>query len=391
MATFAAVEAFQAALLDDDPAALYDRAPCGYLSTGPDGTVAKVNATFLIWTGYDVADLVGKRRLVDLLTPGGRIYHETHVSPMLHGHGEVKEIALDLVVAGGGRMPVLLNAVLERGSEGEPRITRYAVFDASDRRRYEQELLLAKQRAEESERRAVRLAQTLQQTLIPPADPDVPGLELATAYRPAGRGDEVGGDFYDVFQVADDDWVVALGDVCGKGVEAAVVTSLVRHSVRALAVLETSPKALLHELNALLLASESERFCTLVVMRLRRETGGWRVTSSAGGHPMPLLVSPGRKPEPLGQPGTFVGAFDDAYFDEASMLLTAGQSLFVHTDGVTEARQGAEFFGEARLLSALADPGSVDELVQRVLERVLEFQGQLPSDDVALLALRVPD
>lgn len=391
MPTSLATAAFQDALLDDDPAALYDRAPCGYLSTGPDGVIAKVNATFLTWTGYAGPDLVGRRRLVDLLTPGGRIYHETHVSPMLHGAAQIKEVALELVVADGGRMPVLVNAVLERGPDGEPRIARYALFDATDRRRYEQELLLAKQHAEDSERRAVSLAQTLQRTLIPPVDAVIPGLELATAFRPAGRGDEVGGDFYDVFQLSDGDWVMVLGDVCGKGVEAAVVTSLVRHSVRALAVGESSPRALLHQLNALLLSSEAERFCTAVVMRLRREDRGWRVTSSAGGHPMPLLLKPGRPPEWFGQPGTFVGAFEDAHYDESVMLLGPGESLFLYTDGVTEARHEGAFFGDERLLAALARPAAPEELVQGVLDRVLEFQAQVPSDDIALMAMRVPD
>ncbi|QIK74565.1 SpoIIE family protein phosphatase [Nocardioides piscis] len=294
MATLAAAEAFQAALLDDDPAALYDKAPCGYLSTAPDGTISKVNTTFLTWTGYTIADLVGKRRLVDLLTPGGRIYHETHLSPILHGTSQAKEIALEMVRADGGRMPVLVNAVLDRTAAGDPRIVRYALFDATERRRYEQELLKAKQRAEESERHAVRLAKTLQQTLIPPTSPYIPDLEVASAYRPAGVGDEVGGDFYDVFQVGEGDWVVALGDVAGKGVEAAVVTALVRHSIRALAVAEPSPQALLFRLNAILLASEPDRFCTAVVIRLRQRGSSWEVTVSAGGHPLPLLLRPGR-------------------------------------------------------------------------------------------------
>lgn len=391
MATFAATEAFQLALLDDDPASLYDKAPCGYLSTAPDGTIVKVNATFLIWTGYAVADLVGRRRLVDLLSPGGTIYHETHLSPMLHASGEVKEIALELVVADGGRMPVLINAVLERDPRGEPRIARYALFDATERRRYEQELLLAKQRAEQSERRAVRLAQTLQQTLIPPMPPRVPGLDVASAYRPAGQGDEVGGDFYDVFQVGDGDWVVALGDVSGKGVEAAVVTALVRHSVRALAVSERSPRTLLQRLNAILLASEADRFCTVVVMRLHQQQRGWKVTTSTGGHPMPLVLRPGEQPEPFGNPGTLVGAFEEAYFEDAAMLLGPGESLFLHTDGVTEARRDSEFFGDDRLLEALTQPETPQRLVERVLDQALEFQGNVARDDIALLAVRVPD
>ena len=388
---FAATEAFQLALLDDDPVALYDRAPCGYLSTAPDGTIVKVNATFLTWTGYTASALVGRQKLVDLLSPGGRIYHETHVSPMLHASGQVNEIALDLVVADGGRRPVLVNAVLERDSDGEPRIARFALFDATERRRYEHELLLAKQRAEESESRAVRLAQTLQQTLIPPTPPEVPGLELASAYRPAGRGDEVGGDFYDVFQVGDAEWVVTLGDVSGKGVEAAVVTALVRHSIRALAMSEQSPRAVLHGLNRMLFTQGTDRFCTVVVMRLHQQPEGWRVTTSAGGHPMPLVLRPVGRPEFFGKPGTLVGAIEDVHFEEATMLLRPGESFFLHTDGVTEARRGRAFFGEDRLCDALSQPDTAQHMVDRVLDHVLEFQGHVPRDDIALLAVRVPD
>ncbi len=388
MTTTPAVDAFQRALLDDDPGELYDKAPCGYLSTAPDGTILKVNQTFLTWTGHAADDLVGRRRLVDLLTPGARIYHETHVNPMLHALGEVKEIALEVVKADGGRTPVLVNAVLDRGPEGAPRAVRVALFDASERRRYEQELLSAKRRAEESEAHAVRLAQTLQQTLIPPHSPEIPGLDVSAVYRPAGNGDEVGGDFYDVFQVAEGDWVVVLGDVCGKGVQAAVVTALVRHTVRALAVSEPSLLAVMHRLNAILMASETDRFCTVAVLRLRRKARGWEVTSVAGGHPLPLLLHPGRAPVAVGEPGTIVGAFESAHFSESTTMLCAGESLFLYTDGVTEATRAGEFFGEQALHDALVAPLDAQALVHGVLDRVLEFQEQLPRDDIALLAVR---
>ncbi len=388
MTTTSTTKAFQEALLGDDPADLYDKAPCGYLSTAPDGTLVKVNDTFLTWTGYAADELVGRRRLIDLLAPGAKIYHETHVSPMLHALGEVKEIALEVVKADGDRMPVLMNAVLDRHETGEPRRVRVAVFDASERRRYEHELLLAKRRAEASEERAVRLAETLQETLIPPGTPNIPGLEVAAAYRPAGRGDEVGGDFYDVFQIAEGDWVVVLGDVCGKGVEAAVITSLVRHTVRALAVSERSSRDVLPQLNTILLSSDSDRFCTLVILRLRRTEQGWKVTSSSGGHPLPLLLRPGSPAVTLGEPGMIVGAFETAHFSETTIVLGKGESLFLYTDGVTEAGRAGDFFGEQALIDALAAPANTPQLIQRVLDRVLEFQQNVARDDIALLALR---
>jgi len=392
MAIHEASLAFEEALRDDDPAGLYESAPCGYLSVSPDGTITKANGTFLSWIGHAREDLVGRRKLVELLTPGGRMYVETHLNPMLHALGRIQEIAVDMVRADGGRVPVLVNAVLDRTVDGEPRVARYALFDATNRRLYERELLAAKQRAEQSELHAVRLARTLQQTLIPPLTPQIPELDVAAAYRPAGRGDEVGGDFYDVFQLADGDWVVALGDVCGKGVEAAVVTSLVRHTVRALAVSERSPRDLLRQLNTILLEQgDADRFCTVVVVRLHRTAGGWEATTSSGGHPLPLLLHTGAPALQVGEAGTIVGAFEDPLLAESTTQLCPGQVLFAYTDGATEARRGQEFFGEERMLALLDGPSTARGLVDRVLEDVLDFQGQLPRDDVALLAVRVPD
>jgi len=129
-----ASEAFYAALADDDPLQLYEKAPCGYLSTDPGGLIVKVNQTFLLWTGYLRSDLVGKRTFADLLTAGGRIYQETHLAPMLHMQGRVREIALDLVRADDQRLPVLINAVLEYDEHHAPRVVRIAVFDATERR-----------------------------------------------------------------------------------------------------------------------------------------------------------------------------------------------------------------------------------------------------------------
>ena len=237
-----ATEAFYDALLEDDVDELYENAPCGYLSTTPDGLVVKVNGTFLDWTGYQREDIVGQLRFADLLSRGGQIFHETHFAPMLRLQGRVREIAVEIVRADGTRLPVLVNAVLKRDAAGEPLVVRTAVFDATERREYERELLSSRQRAIDSEVRARVLAETLQASLIPPAMPTVPGLEVAGAYRPAGRGDEVGGDFYDVFE-ARNGWAVALGDVCGKGPEAAALTSLARYTIRTASGPENQPSA----------------------------------------------------------------------------------------------------------------------------------------------------
>jgi sigma-B regulation protein RsbU (phosphoserine phosphatase) len=383
-------DAFQAALLDDDAIQLYDRAPCGYLSTTPDGFITKVNQTFLTLTGLSRDDLVGHRRFVDLLTPGGRIFHETHYAPMLRVQGKAGGIALDIVKADGGRLPVLISSVLERDDAGNPIAVRAAVFDATDRRSYERELVRAKQAAEAAEARATALARTLQQILIPREPPAIEGLEVAAAYRPAHEGDEVGGDFYDYFETAAGDWVFAIGDVCGKGAEAAVVTALVRNALRALVLRPEELTSLLETVNRVLLR-HSERFATLALLWLRRTGPGWQATLSCAGHPLPLLVRPGEPPAFFGEPGSLVGAVEAASFGQRQHDLGPGDGLLLYTDGVTEGRRDGEFFGEQRLLQAVVEStGSAASMVAHVLADVLEFQAGDPTDDIALLAVRVP-
>ena len=377
-------------VLLDDAARPFDLAPCGYLSTRPDGVIVTVNQTFLDWTGLVREEVVG-RRFVDLLTVGGRIYHETHYAPMLALHGSAREIALDVVRADRTPLPVLVNSALERDAQDRPVVVRVALFDATERRGYERELLRAKRRAEESETRAVALARTLQRTLVPPTPPAIPGLEVAAAYRPAGDGNEVGGDFYDVFQIAEDDWVVVLGDVSGKGVEAAVLTSLIRYTVRATTVPARDPSTALQALNEVMLAHDTEHFCTLVLCRLTREHAGWRLLTSSAGHPPTLLWPAGAAPAPLGEPGYVVGAFEEAVFSTADVLLCPGDAVVLYTDGVTEARHGGAFFGADRLLSRLEAHGpSPASITGGVLADVLRFQHDDPRDDIAVLALRVP-
>jgi len=386
-----ALKAFYGALIDDAEE-LYDRAPCGYLTTAPDGTILKVNQTFLNWTGFGRDDLVGRRCLSDLLTPGGRIYHETHYAPMLQMQGSVREIALEIVTADGNRIPALMNSVLERDSVGAPMVVRTAIFDATARRKYEQELLKAKERAEESERKTRVLVQTLQQTLIPPQPPEIPGLDMCAAYRPAGTGDEVGGDFYDVFQIGPGDWVVAVGDVRGKGVDAAVVTALARYTIRAGAVSLQRPSEVLRLLNDVLIRHASDRFCTVSLVRVKRPNGSWLGTVSCGGHPLPLLARKGDRAEPVGVFGLLLGDFEEPKLHDREFVLAPGDALLLYTDGVTEARGSKEFFGEERLEEALErNAGSAKGLTERLLDTVLTFQDGLPRDDIVIVALQVPE
>jgi PAS domain S-box-containing protein len=140
----------QPALLEESTEDLYENAPCGYLSALPGGTIVKVNQTFLTWTGYRREDLVGRKRFHELLTAGGRIFHETHYAPLLRMQGTVREIALDMVCADGRRLPVLINSVLRKDGTGNPLLVRTTVFNATDRKEYERELLRERQRAEQA-------------------------------------------------------------------------------------------------------------------------------------------------------------------------------------------------------------------------------------------------
>jgi sigma-B regulation protein RsbU (phosphoserine phosphatase) len=379
---------FFVALLEDDPEKLYDRAPCGYLTTTGDGTIRKVNETFLAMTGYHRDGVLG-RRFADLLTVGGRIYHETHYAPMLHMGGTAREIALDVVRADGAALPVLVNAVAERDLDGRVDVVRVAVFDATHRRQYERELLRAKQRAEESEARARALARTLQQTLIPPMPPAIPGLDVAAAYRPAGDGTEVGGDFYDVFRVDDGSWVVVVGDVCGKGAEAAVVTALARYALRAAAMDHRSPAEALERLNQVMLRSSADRFCTAVLIRLTRENGHWIGSIAVGGHPLPLLRHRDGTVEPVGARGRLLGILPTCEVTTTDVRIEPGEVLVAYTDGLPEARVDSRFYGDDRVRDMIAGlGGDARGLVENLVTDALDFQGGLAHDDIAVVAVR---
>lgn len=370
---------------------LYELAPCGYLSTMPDGTIIKVNQTLLSWTGFEREALLG-RRFADLLTAGGRIFHETHYAPLLSMQGHVREIAVDVVCADGRQLPVLLNSILVRDPDGAPRVIRTSVFDATDRREYERELLRARRRAERSEARAKKLAATLQSSLIPPALPHMPGLEVGAAYRPAGKGDEVGGDFYDVFETGDGDWSVVLGDVRGKGAAAANVTALARHTVRAAAMRTRTPSEVLTTLNAALLQSATDRFCTVVYVRVRRDDHDRAVaTIASGGHPLPIGIT-ATGTAPIGRPGTLLGVLDDPELHDVSVPLAPGEALFCYTDGVVEGRRGRELYGERRLSAALARFRDLPrpDVARAVVEDVVAFQSGTPRDDIAVVLVGVP-
>jgi sigma-B regulation protein RsbU (phosphoserine phosphatase) len=372
-----------------DDRALFDQAPCGYAVVDATGLLTDVNLEGLRLLARDRDEVVDRLTLPDVLSKGGQIYCDTHIFPMLRLQGAVREVALDLVQPDGTRVPVLVNANLVGGGAARS-WARLVLLEARDRHRYEADLRDATRTAQEARRAAVELAEALQQTLIPPAPPRIAGLDLAAAYRPAGDGSEVGGDFYDVFQVGPDEWMVVIGDVLGKGVRAGLVTTFVRHTVRDLAMQVVDPAELLHRLDRAILQNPTERFCTLVVLRLTRDSEGWEMTGSVGGHPLPLLRQRSGLVVELGVPGSLVGILSSPTFTTFRHRLT-DELVVLCTDGVVEGRRGLEEYGHQRLAALVASSSSVEAVTESVVTSVLDFQGGVARDDIAVVALAVSD
>jgi sigma-B regulation protein RsbU (phosphoserine phosphatase) len=257
-----------------------------------------------------------------------------------------------------------------------------------DRRRAEDEL-----RA--SGDRFAALAATLQASLLPPHLPAIPGVDLAARYRPAAVGMEVGGDFYDLFPTRGAGWGVVIGDVCGKGAEAATMTALARYTVRAAAMQARRPRRVLGLLNeAVLRQDDAGPFITVAYASVRSGPDGVDLVLSLGGHPQPLLVSSDGSVEPVGRPGSLLGVLDGPSLYDQAVHLRPGDALVFYTDGVTEARGAGGMLGEDGLVEALAvaaaaglDAGG---LADAVLTAVEAFEGRAAQDDLAVLVLRVP-
>ncbi|HEV8682209.1 MAG TPA: PAS domain S-box protein [Actinomycetota bacterium] len=236
-----------------------------------------------------------------------------------------------------------------------------------------------------------RIARSLQRSLLPPELPQIPGLEVAARYRPAGLGNEVGGDFYDLFEIGGGRWGVAVGDVCGKGAEAAALTGLARYTIREAAAHHDRPSKVLASLNQALLRHEELQLCTVAFAQLEPKNGKARLIVSCGGHPLPLLLRANGHLEPAGEPGTILGVFEDPDVADMDVELGPGDSVLFYTDGVTDERTATEGFGEKRLKSILRScHGMGAEGIADVIDRaVMEFRPEDPRDDVALLVVRL--
>lgn len=381
------------ALLEDDLGDLYDEAPCGFISTQPDGTIAKVNTTLLTWTGWARADLIGRRRFADLLAPGSRLLYEARYAPLLYLQGEAKGAALELRTGGDHPLPVLITSTVKVGRSGAPLLIRTTVFDARERRAYENQLLEARQAADRERDRLRLLVSGLQRSLLPASLAAPPGMTTASHYHMASD-DEVGGDFYDIFPLSGDRWGFFLGDVRGKGVAAAAVTAAARYTLRAAAVYDSEPVAVLRNLNTVLYqeyAAPGHRHCTVIFGVLERRGSGYTATVASGGHPPALVVrADGSAAYHSTDGGALVGILAEPRLVARTISLGAGDTLILYSDGLTEARTGpGERYGEEALLEFAKGQGptSAPAVVEALAGLLTTFTEV--DDDVAMIALTV--
>jgi serine phosphatase RsbU (regulator of sigma subunit) len=240
------------------------------------------------------------------------------------------------------------------------------------------------------------IATKLQQSLLPPHLPEIPGVEIAARFRPAGEANEVGGDFYDIFQRDADHWAITIGDVCGKGADAAAVTSLARHTLRATAIRgEDEPDELLRVLNSAMLTEGpmAYQFCTVAVASFTIGAESTRASVASGGHPLPIILRADGTVEAVGEPGTLLGVVEDPELVATEVELMRGDTMVFYTDGITEARTHQGMVGFHGLLEAVRECAgcAAAEVAERIEQRLLDTEGIQLRDDVALVVAQIAD
>ena len=249
----------------------------------------------------------------------------------------------------------------------------------------------ALERAHFETQRYATLARTLQATLFPAELPVVPCVQTGAFFRPAGDGSEIGGDFYDLFAVSADRFGFVLGDVSGKGAEAAAVTSLARHTVRAVAFAAATPCQVLRDLDQSFSVNDTDgRYLTALFAFVTPEPGSVALHLALGGHPRPFVLRADGSVEAVGVEGGALGLFPEPSFTGVTVALRSGDTFVAYSDGVTEARRDDEEFGEGRLRTLLAAQRgrTAQEIATTIGTDVLDFQHGTAHDDTAVVVLR---
>ncbi|WP_428339279.1 PP2C family protein-serine/threonine phosphatase [Mycobacterium sp.] len=383
-------------ILSESAVDLFENAPCGYVVAGPDRRLRNVNTTLLTWLGYERNTLIDQP-FTDLLAAGSRIHYETHFAPLLQMRGELDGVTVDLVTAAGDRLPVFLTANIKSDLDGQPILIRITFHDAGVRRSYERELLSERQQVERERERVQEFARTLQRSLLPPLLSPPAGLDASAYYHPASA-DDVGGDFYDLFPLAQDKWAFFIGDVSGKGAGAAAVTSLTRYTLRAAAAFDAKPVVVLQNLHRVLsqeFRDAVNQFATVIFGILIPRDGEFDVELASGGHLPPLVLSAdgeARYADTVG--GQPVGIPMEPRFVATQIQLRPGDTMVLYTDGLTEARVGTgtdryDYHGALLEFGAAHAPATASAIVVAI-QSLLDGFGSGLEDDVAVLALGVP-
>ncbi|HEY7266309.1 MAG TPA: GAF domain-containing SpoIIE family protein phosphatase [Solirubrobacterales bacterium] len=237
------------------------------------------------------------------------------------------------------------------------------------------------------------IASVLQHSLLPRSLPKINGFETSSRFLAAGEAYEVGGDFYDVFRSGSRDWTAVIGDVCGKGPEAASLTALARYTVRTASSPDSSPSDVLRTLHDSISSERTDfRFCTAALARIQAPPNGKgkaNVTVSLGGHPLPLILRKNGNVDPVGEPGTLLGVIPSPVLEDAEATLGVGDSLILYTDGVLDVRESAERGDPdwvAQQVAKFAGKGA-DEIAESLADAAIQRHGGEPRDDIAILVL----
>lgn len=372
---------------------LFEHAPVGILLADPEGVVRAANPCSGEVLGWQPRHAVGTS-LVDMFSGDAADTTSGLLRDSVRSGGPTEATITRTGPAGGTQHLEVTVAPVD------PDHWNLGVFvllrDESERIRALQAAQRARQAAEADAQRYAELAWTLQESLLPPDLPTIEGVDLGTRYHPAGDGSEIGGDFYDIFQVADGEWFAVVGDICGKGAGAARLTALSRYTLRAATVRTRHLATNLGDLNAALnrqydldRSRGEHRFATAAAIRFETDGDGITVRAGSGGHPAPLILRSDGTVEEVACRGPLLGVFEEAGFTTAEARLDPDDVMLLYTDGVIEARRDREEYGEDRLRDLLSSCAGqrADEVAGAVEEAVLSFQSGMARDDIAVLAI----